>query len=71
LVRATSRGSAGVAADPKSRLGGPPRAIAGILAAALLGESCNCPWPTVLGVSCCNNIVEHLEAGTRHICVRY
>jgi hypothetical protein len=23
------------------------------------GQSCNCPWPTVLGVSCCNNIVKH------------
>jgi len=31
--------------------------------------SCNCPWRTVLGVSCCNNIVEHLEAGTdTHAC---
>jgi hypothetical protein len=23
------------------------------------GLSCNCPWPTVLSASCCNNIVEH------------
>jgi hypothetical protein len=35
------------------------------------GLSCNCPWPTVLSASCCNNIVEHLEAAIRHICVRY
>jgi hypothetical protein len=29
------------------------------------------PPPTVLSASCCNDIVEHLEAGTRRICVRY
>jgi hypothetical protein len=27
------------------------------------GLSCSCPWPTVLSASCCNDIVEHLEAG--------
>src|SRR6516225_8425043 len=32
------------------------------------GLSCDCPWPTVLSASCCNNIVEHLEAAIRHIC---